>query len=125
MSEALARGFPPTRHSALELARSPDATDESSAIEAIGLRPKLVTGSAENIKITHAGDFAINVKMRGRLTAYHYRHHPFDLIGWDGYLWPFRFNIANFQPITGRVHQPRRVARTSLCRPNQGQRCSP
>jgi len=41
------------------LARSPEATDEASAIEAIGLRPKLVTGSAENIKVTHPGDFAI------------------------------------------------------------------
>ncbi len=41
------------------LARSPEATDEASAIEAIGLRPKLITGSAENIKVTHPGDFAI------------------------------------------------------------------
>ena len=41
------------------LARSPEATDEASAIEAIGLRPKLVPGSAENIKVTHPGDFAI------------------------------------------------------------------
>jgi len=41
------------------LARSPKATDEAAAIEAIGLRPKLVPGSAENIKVTHPGDFAI------------------------------------------------------------------
>jgi len=41
------------------LARSPEATDEASAIEAIGLRPKLVAGSAENIKVTHPDDFAI------------------------------------------------------------------
>ncbi len=41
------------------LARSPEATDEASAIEAVGLRPKLVTGSAENIKVTHPGDFAM------------------------------------------------------------------
>src|SRR5437660_41498 len=41
------------------LARSPEATDEASAIEAIGLRPKLVRGSAENFKVTHADDFAI------------------------------------------------------------------
>ncbi len=41
------------------LARSPEATDEASAIEAIGLRPKLVPGSVENIKVTHPGDFAI------------------------------------------------------------------
>ena len=36
----------------------------------------------------------------------HYQHHPFDLVGWDGHLWPFAFNISDFEPITGRVHQP-------------------
>ena len=41
------------------LARTPQATDEASAIEAIGLRPKLVAGSAENLKVTHPADFAI------------------------------------------------------------------
>ncbi|HSC65274.1 MAG TPA: 2-C-methyl-D-erythritol 4-phosphate cytidylyltransferase, partial [Caldimonas sp.] len=41
------------------LARSPEATDEASAVEAVGLRPKLVTGSPENIKVTHPDDFAI------------------------------------------------------------------
>ena len=51
------------------LARSPDATDESSAIEAIGLRPKLVTGSAENIKVTLPGDFAIAEALLARRAA--------------------------------------------------------
>ncbi len=55
---------------------------------------------------TEAGDFVIEVKTRGRVTAYHYQHHPFDLVGWDGHLWPFAFNISDFEPITGRVHQP-------------------
>ena len=53
---------------------------------------------------------------RDRITAYHYRHHPFDLVGWDGYLWPFRFNIGDFQPITGRVHQPPPVHQTFQAR---------
>ena len=53
-----------------------------------------------------AGEFVIEVKTRGRITAYHYQHHPFDLVGWDGHLWPFAFNISDFEPITGRVHQP-------------------
>jgi homogentisate 1,2-dioxygenase len=52
------------------------------------------------------GDFVVEVKTRGRVTAYHYRHHPFDVVGWDGYLWPFAFNIGDFEPITGRIHQP-------------------
>jgi homogentisate 1,2-dioxygenase len=58
------------------------------------------------------GDFVIQVRTRDRLTAYHYRRHPFDLVGWDGYLWPFRFSIHDFQPITGRVHQPPPVHQT-------------
>ena len=52
------------------------------------------------------------VRARGRLTAYHYRHHPFDVVGWDGYLYPFIFNIGDFEPITGRVHQPPPVHQT-------------
>jgi homogentisate 1,2-dioxygenase len=58
------------------------------------------------------GDFTIHVKVRSRITAYHYTHHPFDLVGWDGYLWPFMFNIGDFEPITGRVHQPPPVHQT-------------
>jgi len=52
------------------------------------------------------GDFVIHVRSTDRITAYHYKHHPFDVVGWDGYLWPFAFNIGDFEPITGRVHQP-------------------
>jgi len=58
------------------------------------------------------GEFRNNVKHRSRLTAYHYRHHPFDVVGWDGYLWPFAFNIGDFEPIIGRVHQPPPVHQT-------------
>jgi homogentisate 1,2-dioxygenase len=61
----------------------------------------------EMAPITDAdGDYVIRVRSRDRITPYHYRHHPFDLVGWDGYLWPFAFNIGDFEPITGRVHQP-------------------
>jgi homogentisate 1,2-dioxygenase len=62
------------------------------------------------------GEFVVEVKIRGRLTAYHYRHHPFDLVGWDGYLYPWIFNIGDFQPITGRVHQPPPVHQTFQAR---------
>ncbi len=61
---------------------------------------------AEMAPSEERGDFVINVRSRDRITPYHYRHHPFDVIGWDGYLWPFAFNIGDFEPITGRVHQP-------------------
>jgi 2-C-methyl-D-erythritol 4-phosphate cytidylyltransferase len=51
------------------LARSAGATDEAAAVEAIGLRPKLVLGSAENIKVTHPGDFAIAEALLARRAA--------------------------------------------------------
>ncbi len=65
---------------------------------------------------TDEGDFRVHVKVRNRITAYHYRHHPFDLVGWDGYLWPYTFNIGDFEPITGRVHQPPPVHQTFQAR---------
>jgi len=61
---------------------------------------------------TAQGDFRVAVRARDRLTVYHYASHPFDLVGWDGYLWPYAFNIADFEPITGRVHQPPPVHQT-------------
>ncbi|MEO6204219.1 MAG: cupin domain-containing protein [Mycobacteriales bacterium] len=39
-------------------------------------------------------------------TAYTYPRHPFDVVGWDGCLYPYAFNISDFEPITGRIHQP-------------------
>jgi homogentisate 1,2-dioxygenase len=39
-------------------------------------------------------------------TSYVYPKHPFDIVGWDGCLYPYAFNISDFEPITGRVHQP-------------------
>ena len=65
---------------------------------------------------TDEGEFQVHVKMRNRLTAYHYAHHPFDVVGWDGYLWPYAFNIGDFEPITGRVHQPPPVHQTFAAR---------
>ena len=62
------------------------------------------------------GEFRVHVKMGDRITAYHYRHHPFDVVGWDGYLWPYIFNIGDFEPITGRVHQPPPVHQTFQAR---------
>ena len=52
------------------------------------------------------GDFVIHTKKRGMLYGIHYANHPFDVIGWDGCCYPFAFSIHDFEPITGRVHQP-------------------
>jgi len=65
---------------------------------------------------TETDEFVVHVKVRDRITAYHYRHHPFDVVGWDGYLWPYVFNIGDFEPITGRVHQPPPVHQTFQAR---------
>ncbi|HSR20393.1 MAG TPA: homogentisate 1,2-dioxygenase [Anaerolineales bacterium] len=55
---------------------------------------------------TERGTFELRIKVRGRLTLHELDHHPFDVVGWDGYLYPWIFNIRDFEPITGRVHQP-------------------
>ncbi|HRQ37893.1 MAG TPA: homogentisate 1,2-dioxygenase [Chloroflexota bacterium] len=58
------------------------------------------------------GEFEIRVKARNLITRFIYDHHPLDVVGWDGHLWPFAFNIADFEPITGRIHQPPPVHQT-------------
>ena len=59
-----------------------------------------------------AGDFKILIKKQGLIYPYTYGTHPFDFIGWDGYHYPWAFSIHNFEPITGRVHQPPPVHQT-------------
>ena len=58
------------------------------------------------------GDFVIKVKKQGQLHHLVYASHPFDVVGWDGYNYPYGFSIHNFEPITGRVHQPPPVHQT-------------
>jgi homogentisate 1,2-dioxygenase len=53
-----------------------------------------------------SGDFLVRIKKQGVLYGIHYGHHPFDVVGWDGCCYPYIFSILNFEPITGRVHQP-------------------
>jgi homogentisate 1,2-dioxygenase len=52
------------------------------------------------------GDFLVKIKRDDRIWDYHYETHPFDAVGWDGYHYPFSFSIHDFEPITGRIHQP-------------------
>jgi homogentisate 1,2-dioxygenase len=52
------------------------------------------------------GDHMIKTKKQGRIYGIHYGHHPFDIAGWDGCCYPFAFSIHDFEPITGRIHQP-------------------
>lgn len=58
------------------------------------------------------GDFTIKVKKEDMLHSYTYAAHPFGVVGWDGFNYPYAFSIHDFEPITGRVHQPPPVHQT-------------
>ena len=58
------------------------------------------------------GEFLLKVKKENMLHHLVYHTHPFDVVGWDGYNFPYGFSIHNFEPITGRVHQPPPVHQT-------------
>ena len=62
--------------------------------------------------IDETGDFLIKIKKQDVLYSYLYASHPFDVVGWDGYNYPYAFSIHDFEPITGRVHQPPPVHQT-------------
>jgi homogentisate 1,2-dioxygenase len=62
--------------------------------------------------IDEKGDFDIFIKKKGMIFPYVYTNHPFDVAGWDGYLYPYTFSIFNFEPITGRIHMPPPVHQT-------------
>ncbi|MEL7424891.1 MAG: homogentisate 1,2-dioxygenase [Bacteroidota bacterium] len=61
---------------------------------------------------TEKGEYLLKIKKQQTLTDYVYEAHPFDVVGWDGYNFPYGFSIHNFEPITGRVHQPPPVHQT-------------
>lgn len=58
------------------------------------------------------GSFLVKIKRDGMIFPYYYQHHPFDLVGWDGFLYPFALSVHDFEPITGRIHQPPPVHQT-------------
>lgn len=62
--------------------------------------------------IDEKGDYMIRAKKKGMLYGLHYGTHPFDVVGWDGCCYPYIFSIHDFEPITGRVHQPPPVHQT-------------
>jgi homogentisate 1,2-dioxygenase len=61
---------------------------------------------------TTRGEHLMKIKKQGFLHQYVYGFSPLDLIGWDGFLWPYAFSIHDFEPITGRIHQPPPVHQT-------------
>mgnify|MGYP006266482557 FL=1 len=61
---------------------------------------------------TKEGDYTVYIKKQDHLYPYVMAHHPFDVVGWDGFVYPYAFSIHDFEPITGRVHQPPPVHQT-------------
>ncbi len=67
----------------------------------------------ENLKVhDEQGDFTILINKHYTLHEVVYKNHPFDIVGWDGYYYPYAFSIHDFEPITGRIHQPPPVHQT-------------
>jgi homogentisate 1,2-dioxygenase len=64
--------------------------------------PLVVEGTDVEVLVKHRGNGAGGI-VGSRMT---YATHPFDVVGWDGCLYPYTFNVSDFEPITGRVHQP-------------------
>lgn len=62
--------------------------------------PQPVTATEVPVHVKHRGPGGVSG------TVHVYAQHPFDVVGWDGGLWPYAFNISDFEPLTGRVHQP-------------------
>jgi homogentisate 1,2-dioxygenase len=58
------------------------------------------------------GEFEVTVRVRGGLQRYLLDYHPFDVVGWDGYVYPYAFNVHDFEPRTGRLHLPPPVHQT-------------
>ena len=62
--------------------------------------------------INQSGQFLIKTRTNHGIQEYTYAHHPFDIIGWDGFYFPWSININDFEPIVGSIHQPPPVHQT-------------
>ncbi len=58
------------------------------------------------------GEFLVKIKKEDKLYHFTYATHPFDVVGWDGFNYPYAFSIHDFEPITGRVHMPPPIHQT-------------
>jgi homogentisate 1,2-dioxygenase len=58
------------------------------------------------------GRFLVKIKKQGVMWEYTYGNHPFDVVGWDGFNYPYAFSIHDFEPITGRIHMPPPIHQT-------------
>lgn len=56
--------------------------------------------------VVEQGEYLVRVTNAGRNAVYVVQNHPCDVVGWDGYCYPYAFNLEEFMPITGKLHQP-------------------
>jgi homogentisate 1,2-dioxygenase len=69
-------------------------------------------GPSETGVIDREQDVTVLIKNGTHLTRYTLANHPFDVVGWDGMLYPYTFNADDFEPITGTIHQPPPIQQT-------------
>src|SRR5262249_15775164 len=69
-------------------------------------------GPAETLTIDREQDTPVLIKDGTSLWRYTLKSHPFDVVGWDGFVYPFTFNADDFEPITGTIHQPPPIHQT-------------
>jgi homogentisate 1,2-dioxygenase len=69
-------------------------------------------GPTETLTIDREQETSVLVKDGARLSRYVLKAHPFDVVGWDGMVYPFTFNADDFEPITGTIHQPPPIHQT-------------
>jgi homogentisate 1,2-dioxygenase len=65
-----------------------------------------VHGPTELVTHEEQGEFLVTVRVRGGMQKYVLDYHPFNVVGWDGFVYPWTFNVADFEPKSGRLHQP-------------------
>ena len=102
----IVESFSPIRYPKRYISTNGQLLENAPFCERDITKPKNLTTKDE------AGDFVIKTKKKGVLYGLHYAHHPFDVVGWDGQCYPSAFSIHDFEPITGRVHQPPPVHQT-------------
>ena len=73
-------------------------------------------GPSELITVDDFSDTEVLVKEKNRLTKLTMANHPFDVVGWDGYLYPYTFSVHDFEPMTGTIHLPPPVQQVFQCR---------
>ncbi|CAN5449945.1 homogentisate 1,2-dioxygenase [soil metagenome] len=67
---------------------------------------------SDMVTFDEKGDYVVKIKKGEQVVSIHYDFHPFDIVGWDGFYFPWIFNIEDFMPITGKIHMPPPIHQT-------------